>query len=88
MGLFKTGLIGMKSDFGNRDGSLGANLDTGLAAQTLIRLNRLGLAIHQFIYLCGARVYALLITNTFILVNYDLPHGSNLLKKNKLNNNG
>jgi hypothetical protein len=70
----------MRSDFGNRDGALGTNLDAGLATQTLIGLNRLGLAVNQFIYLRGARVNALLIANTLILVNYDLPHGSNLLK--------
>jgi hypothetical protein len=76
----------MKSDFGNRDGPLRANLDAGLATQALIGLYRLGLAVNQLIYLRGARVYTLFIANTFILINYDLPHDVNLLTE--LINNG
>jgi hypothetical protein len=65
-----------KSDFGNGDGTFGANLDTGLATQALVGINRLGLAVPHLENLSGASVYTLFITRTFVFVDNDFPHGT------------
>jgi hypothetical protein len=65
-----------KSDFGNGDGTLGANLNTGLTAQTLVSVHWLGLAILHLEDLSRTGVYALFITGTFVFVNNDFPHGT------------
>jgi hypothetical protein len=66
----------MQSDFGNGDGAFGANFNTGLATQTFVGVDRLGLAALHFKNLSGASVYTLFITRTFIFVNNDFPHGT------------
>jgi hypothetical protein len=66
----------MQSEFGHGDGAFGANFNTGLATQTFVGVDRLGLAALHFKNLSGASVYTLFITGTFVFVNNDFPHGT------------
>jgi len=70
--------------FSNSNGALRANLNTGLTTQTLIGLYGLSLTINHLINLCGASVYTFLITGTFVFINNDFPHVTNLLKNKKI----
>jgi len=69
-------------DFGNGDGTLGANFYAGLATKTFIRLYRLGLTVNHFINLCGTGIHTFLITDAFILINNNFPHVP-ILQSNK-----
>jgi len=75
MGLWQYCVVRLKeSDFGYSNGTLGANLDTGLTTQTFIRLYRFGLPVNHFVNLSRASVYAFFVACAFILINYDFPH--------------
>lgn len=62
------------SHFGHGNGTLRTNLDTGLATETLINLNRFGLPIFKFENLCGTGIHAFFTTGTFVLINYNFKH--------------
>jgi hypothetical protein len=73
----------VRSDFGNGDSAFRANFNTGLAAETLIGIYRLGLAVLHLENLRRTSIDTLFITGTFIFINNNFPHGTTS-KKNEL----
>jgi len=74
MGLLIGPVDRVRSDFGNGESAFGAHLNAGLATQALIGMHRLGLAALHLENLCGASVYTLFITVTFVFIDNDFPH--------------
>jgi hypothetical protein len=63
-----------KLHFGDSNGSLGADLYAGLAAQALVHVNGLGFPVNQLIDLSRTSIDAFAIAGTFVFVNIYLPH--------------
>ena len=65
-----------QSDFVDSDGAFVANLDAGLAAQALVGVDRVGLAVNDLQHLTGAGADAFLVARALVLVDNDLvAHG-------------
>ena len=56
---------------------------TLLAAQTLVGIHRIGLAVLHFENLSRTGIYALFVTGTFVVIYNDFPHDMTSIK-NKL----
>jgi hypothetical protein len=64
-----------KLHFFNSDGVGFANFHTGFAAKAFISIDRVGLAVNEFVHFYGAHVYALAATHTLVSVNnYIITH--------------
>jgi hypothetical protein len=63
-------------NFSHDNGTLRANLNTGLTAKTFIRFNNRRFTVHHLINRGRTSVYTFLITNTFVKIDINLPHGN------------
>jgi hypothetical protein len=65
-----------KSDFGNGDSAFRTYFNAGLATQTLVGVDGIGLATLHLKNLSRTGIYTLFITRTLIIIYNDFPHGT------------
>jgi hypothetical protein len=63
----------IRSSFGHDNGTRGAGLNTTLATQTIIEINRNGLFVLHFKYAHGANIDTLLVAGALIGIDFDFP---------------